>query len=173
MQNAEQHAEQPLSLDTSDLSGFCLVEPSEVGNEQVYHFEDISSYRLFCERAKGAGYDFPNCLSGVDVLYGLRSVLHLRSSSTMAEITVWIDVPYDEPLVPSVSDLWAGVVWHEREAYDLLGIRYSGHPDLRRILLEDDWSIHPLQRRYDTGGYLIPDWRAQDWPVMAASEDSP
>lgn len=138
--------------------------PEEVGGEQVFHFEDTQSYRSFCERAKAAGYDFPNCLSGVDVGYGLRSVLHLRRLSDKAEISAWLDITYKEPHAPSVSDLWGGLEWHEREAYDLVGIHYQGHPDLRRILLEDDWKLHPLQRQYDTGGYKKEGWEAVPWP---------
>ncbi len=138
--------------------------PEEVGGEQVFHFEDTNAYRTFCERAFEAGFDFPQCLSGVDMEYGLRSVLHLRRLSDKAELTIWCDVPYDSPSIPSVTDLWGGVEWYEREAYDLLGIHYTNHPDLRRILLEDHWSIHPLRRRYDTGGYLIEDWQVKPWP---------
>ena len=146
--------------------------PEEVGGEQVFHFEDTSTYRTFCERVFEAGFDFPECLSGVDMEYGLRSVLHLRRLSDQAEITIWCDVPYDDPFIPSVSDLWSGVEWHEREAYDLVGIHYTNHPDLRRILLEYHWSIHPLQRRYDTGGYLREDWQAKPWPKWEETDKS-
>lgn len=52
------------------------------------------------------------------------------------------------PSVPSVSSVWRTADWHEREAYDLIGINFSGHPDLRRILLPTDWNGHPLRRDY-------------------------
>ncbi len=151
-------------IDTSDIKIRRLPEPESAGGETVYSFEDGAAYRSFCERAFANGYTFPNCLTGLDMGYGLRSVLNLRNLDDFSEITVWIDVPYDAPDVPSVTDIWGGVEWHEREAYDLVGITYTGHPDLRRILLEDHWTIHPLQRRYDTGGYLIPNWEAKAWP---------
>ncbi|CAN5489236.1 hypothetical protein BH24DEI1_BH24DEI1_13400 [soil metagenome] len=140
------------------------LRQERMGRENVYFLEDPRAYRKLCEHFKREGYDFPQCLSGVDMEYGLRSVLHLRRLRDHSEVTVCIDVPYDAPKVPSVTDLWGGLEWHEREAYDLLGIHYDGHPDLRRILLEDHWTTHPLQRRYDTGGYLIPDWRPKPWP---------
>ncbi len=139
------------------------------GVERVYHLRNARAYRTLCERLFADGFDFPQCLSGVDMEYGLRSVLHLRRLADHAEVTVWFDMPYSDPVCPTVCDLWGGVEWHEREAYDLVGIRYQGHPDLRRILLEDHWTIHPLQRRYDTGGYLIPDWQPKeppDWEAM-------
>jgi NADH-quinone oxidoreductase subunit C len=141
-----------------------------VGTETVYFLEDTQAYRKLCEHLKEEGYDFPQCFTGVDMDYGLRSILHLRRLKDHAEVAVAIDVPYDKPHVPTVTDLWDGVEWHEREAYDLLGIHYDGHPDLRRILLEDDWTIHPLQRRYDTGGYLIETWQPKPWPDWEAIE---
>ena len=152
------------TIDLTDIEIRRQPEAASVGGETVYSFEDGPAYRTFCERAFTKGYNFPNCLTGLDMGYGLRSVLNLRNLEDFSEITIWMDVPYDAPKVPSVTDIWGGVEWHEREAYDLVGIIYTGHPDLRRILLEDHWSIHPLQRRYDTGGYLIPSWKAQEWP---------
>lgn len=139
-----------------------------MGVEQVYHLRDGKAYRALCEYLAREGYDFPQCLSGIDMEFGLRSVLHLRRLRDHAEVTVWLDVSYDKPRVPSVTDLWGGLEWHEREAFDLLGIHYDGHPDHRRILLEDHWTIHPLQKRYDTGGYLIPDWQPTVWPDWEA-----
>ncbi len=157
---------QKLDLETTldNLPSPYRPNPEEVGGEQVFYFKNTNAYRTFCERVLAAGFNFPQCLSGVDMEYGLRSVLHLRRLNDQAELTIWCDVPYDNPFIPSVSDLWSGVEWHEREAYDLFGIHYTNHPDLRRILLEDHWSTHPLQRRYDTGGYLIKDWKAKPWP---------
>ncbi len=145
--------------------------PEEVGGEQVFYFEDTSAYRVFCERVFEVGFDFPQCLSGVDMEYGLRSVLHLRRLSDQAEITICCDVTYDNPFIPSVTDLWRGIEWYERESYDLLGIHYTDHPDLRRILTEDHWSIHPLKRCYDTGGYLIEGWQAKPWPDLEESDE--
>jgi NADH:ubiquinone oxidoreductase subunit C/predicted flap endonuclease-1-like 5' DNA nuclease len=159
-----------IKLEDIKLEDIAGLRVQRLGSETVYHLEDTLAYRTLCERLKNGGYDFPQCLSGVDMGYGLRSVLHLRRLKDHAEITVTVDVPYDNPHLPSVTDLWGGVEWHEREAFDLLGICYDAHPDLRRILLEDDWTIHPLQRRYDTGGYLIPSWQAQPWPDPEAGE---
>jgi NADH-quinone oxidoreductase subunit C len=128
-------------------------------------------YRALCERLHLAGFDFPRCLSGTDMDWGLGVTLHLQSLETKQKVAVRTYVSYDHPRVPSVSDLWGGVEWHEREAYDLVGIHFDGHPDLRRILTEDHWTIHPLQRRYDTRGYLMSDWHAKTWPSPAPWEE--
>ena len=55
-------------------------------------------------------------------------------------------VPRDRPEVPSVMDVWPGADWHERETYDLVGIRFTGRDSLRRILLPEDWPGHPLRK---------------------------
>jgi NADH:ubiquinone oxidoreductase subunit C/predicted flap endonuclease-1-like 5' DNA nuclease len=150
------------------ISNLPTLRQFNSGTEQVYHLRDGKAYRALCEYLFKEGYDFPQCLSGIDMEFGLRSVLHLRRLHDHAEVTIWLDMPYDKPHIPSVTDLWGGLEWHEREAYDLLGIHYDGHPDHRRILLEDHWTIHPLRRRYDTGGYLIPDWQPKAWPDWEA-----
>jgi NADH/F420H2 dehydrogenase subunit C len=64
-------------------------------------------------------------------------------------VQVWVDDGED---VPSVISVWPTADWHEREAFDLMGIAFSGHPNLRRILLDDDWEGHPLRKDYPIGG---------------------
>ena len=57
------------------------------------------------------------------------------------------------PQVPTVSHIWKTADWHEREAFDLMGIQFSNHPDLRRILLPEDWEGHPLRQDYQAQEY--------------------
>jgi len=64
-------------------------------------------------------------------------------------LQVWLD---EEEPVPSVIEIWPTADWHEREAYDLMGIRVAGHPHLKRILMDDDWEGHPLRKDYPIGG---------------------
>jgi NADH-quinone oxidoreductase subunit C len=61
-------------------------------------------------------------------------------------LVVKVRVPRDAPRVPTVSDLWTGADWHERETWDLLGVEFTGREDLRRILLPEDWPGHPLRK---------------------------
>jgi NADH/F420H2 dehydrogenase subunit C len=64
-------------------------------------------------------------------------------------VQVWLD---DQEPVPSVIDVWPTADWHEREAWDMMGIRVTGHPNLKRILMDDDWDGHPLRKDYPIGG---------------------
>jgi NADH-quinone oxidoreductase subunit C len=68
-------------------------------------------------------------------------------------IRLKVRVPGDDPRIDSVSSVWNTANWHERETYDLMGVRFDGHPDLRRILLPEDWEGHPLRKEYPLKGY--------------------
>ena len=94
--------------------------------------------------------DWLACLSGVDyaaegqvaVVYDLWSFDHRH------RFAVKVFADRADAHVPTVTDLWPAADWHEREAFDLFGIVFDGHPDLRRILLADDWEGHPLLKDY-------------------------
>jgi len=76
-------------------------------------------------------------------------LLALREGAPRVRLQVWCD---EGEAVPSVVSVWPTADWHEREAWDLLGIRVEGHPNLKRILLDDDWVGHPLRKDYPIGG---------------------
>jgi NADH-quinone oxidoreductase subunit C len=133
-------------------------------------------YRTLCERLFKAGFDFPSSLTGTDFEWGLGVALHLQQLESKRKVVVRTYCTYAKPHVPTVSDLWGGVDWHEREAYDLVGIVFDGHEDSvgghpRRILLEDHWTTHPLQKRYNTRGYLVHGWTEKPFPSPAPWEE--
>ncbi len=94
-------------------------------------------------------FDFLMCLSSVDYNDGnLGVVYHLNSLKHEHKITLKVRVSKDAPEVQSVELVWKSANWHEREAYDMMGIRFTAHGDLRRILCPDDWEGHPLRKDY-------------------------
>jgi len=78
----------------------------------------------------------------------LCAAYDLYSTPHRHRFAVKVFVDREQAAIPSVADLWPAAEWHEREAYDLMGIRFDGHPDLRRILLPEDWLGHPLRKDY-------------------------
>jgi NADH-quinone oxidoreductase subunit C len=78
---------------------------------------------------------------------------HLVSIPRREKVRLRVWVGDHDPVVDSLVPVWPGANWLEREIFDLFGIRFSGHPDLRRILLPDDWEGHPLRRDYPVEGY--------------------
>lgn len=79
-------------------------------------------------------------------------VYQLYSIPTRSRLRLKVKVGGDEPAVDSLSSLWPTANWFEREVYDLFGIRFHGHPDLRRLLLPDDWVGYPLRKDYPMEG---------------------
>ena len=78
---------------------------------------------------------------------------HLLSLERRARLRLKVRVSGQDPVVPSVVSVWPAANWHEREAFDLMGVRFEGHPDLTRILMPDDWEGHPLRKDYPVEGY--------------------
>jgi NADH/F420H2 dehydrogenase subunit C len=93
-------------------------------------------------------FDLLSCISGVDMITHLEVVYHPRSLSRNWIVQIKTKLPLDNPEVDSVVGIWAAANWLERETYDLFGIRFVGHPDLRRILLDDDFVGHPLLKSF-------------------------
>jgi NADH-quinone oxidoreductase subunit C len=94
------------------------------------------------------GYETLNWIAGVDLGGEFEAVYHVYSWKTNTWIELHVELPKTEPEVATVTDVWPAADWHEREAWDMVGIRFIGHPDLRRILLKDDFVGHPLRKDY-------------------------
>ena len=116
--------------------------------------------------------DFLNCVSGIDLLDlagaesdNLRSLYHLYSYAQRHEFSVSVDIPRDDPRVPSMTSLWASAIWMEREAYDLLGIIYENHPGLTRLLLPTEFEGHPLRKDWKEGEFVMGISTTRDTPI--------
>jgi NADH/F420H2 dehydrogenase subunit C len=94
------------------------------------------------------GFDLLSCISGVDMLDHLESVYHVRSTTRNQLLQIKVRLDNEKPEVDSVVSVWPTANWLERETYDLFGIRFAGHPDLRRMLLDDDFEGHPLLKSF-------------------------
>ncbi|NIJ53087.1 NADH-quinone oxidoreductase subunit C [Dyadobacter arcticus] len=136
-----------LSID-ADIKGpqpILVVPVESIADICRFLFEDERLYfdYLACITAidNGAG------LATMEVIYNLTSIpynLNLTIKTVFSR-----NVPGAPlPSVPTVSHIWRTADWHEREAFDLMGIHFEGHPDLRRILLPEDWEGHPLRKDY-------------------------
>ncbi|ANE46671.1 NADH dehydrogenase [Paenibacillus swuensis] len=88
-------------------------------------------------------------LSGVDHETHLEAVYHLISLEHKQDYCFKVRTDREQPSIPSVTPIWSTANWNEREIYDLLGIQFPGHPDLRRIMMSDDWVGHPLRKDYE------------------------
>ncbi len=129
--------------------------------------EVLAGVMAFCR--KECGYDFLLDVSSLDhfgehprfeMVYELATIddaKHLRVRAKVAE---------DEE-VPTVVPLWAGAEWHEREVYDMMGIRFKDHPDLRRILMWEGYPFHPLRKDFPLAG------RPSEMPDVAFSDKAP
>lgn len=112
----------------------------------------IDKISLFLRDSSELLFDSLMNLSGVDEMKdGLLSVYyHLESTKLKHKITLKVSTDRNNPEVSTVSEVWKAADWHEREAYDMFGIKFLNHPDLRRILMPHDWDAgYPLRKDYE------------------------
>lgn len=115
--------------------------------------------------------DYLECVTGVDYPDDRRIhvVYHLYSTTKRHRVVMKVFLDRDEPKVPTLSAVWSSANWQERECFDLLGVLFEGHPDLRRLLLPDDWVGHPLRKDYGEQAHYhgIPTTRANPIELFA------
>ena len=113
----------------------------------------IADIGLYLRDDEAMGFESLMCLSGVDYPEHLSLVYHLFSSAHRHKITLKTDLGREDPGLPTVEGVWRVANWHERETYDMFGIVFKGHSDLRRILCPDDWEGWPLRKDYEVQEY--------------------
>jgi len=135
--------------ETNDLQSALLIQPDAIADVCLELRDNPKTY-----------FDFLSCLSGVDygVEAGFGVVYNLISLPYQQYLTLKVSKPNDRDennlsSFPSVSAVYRTADWHEREAFDLVGIYFESHPDLRRILLPDDWEGYPLRKDYKAAEY--------------------
>jgi NADH-quinone oxidoreductase subunit C len=109
-----------------------------------------------CERLRSAGYNFFEDMTAVDWYPSdprFQLSYHLLSHAYKERIRLCAMVDEEDPSVESITSIWPGANYYEREVFDLFGIRFEGHPNLRRILMPDDWQGYPLRKDYPVEGY--------------------
>jgi NADH-quinone oxidoreductase subunit C len=140
----------------SRLPSAVLRREEAFGEETVFVAREqlVEAVTLLRDDPDGA-YSLPVCITAVDflereprfdVVYQLRSLMYNDVARLVVQVTE------DDPTVPTLERVMAGFDWHERETFDLSGIVFEGHHDLRRILLPDDWEGHPLRKDYVSFG---------------------
>lgn len=103
-----------------------------------------------CLFFKQTGYEVLMDLTAVDYLHPephTKVVYLLHNPSTFGRLILTVLLKR-EMIIPSVTDIWEGADWYERELFDMFGVHFEGHPDIKRILMPDDWKGHPLQKNY-------------------------
>jgi NADH-quinone oxidoreductase subunit C len=145
------------SKNATAIDPFVVVEPADL----------VAVARTLRDHPR-LKFDMLNCISGVDyleldpkkaakagfephleVVYHLSSFAHKHRFVVKVLLPRWKDKPGELPEVPTLVEVWPAADWHERECFDLAGVLFVGHPDLRRILLADDWVGHPLRKDYE------------------------
>lgn len=143
-------AEVIIGEETGGLQPALLIDPARIADVCLELRNNSNTY-----------FDFLSSITGVD--YGVEAnrfgvVYHLASIPYQTQLTLKVSTDNDRspdilPTFPSITSVYRTADWHERETYDLLGIFFEGHPDLRRILLPDDWEGFPLRKDYKTAEY--------------------
>lgn len=94
------------------------------------------------------GFMTPNMCTGIDTTTDIEIIWHIGVIQGPQLIALRTKTDRDKSLCPSLTPIWRGFDWHERETYDLLGVNFENHPDLRRILMPDNWEGYPLREDY-------------------------
>jgi NADH-quinone oxidoreductase subunit C len=133
------------------------VEGAKLDREELSIYISREFIRRACEHLKSAGLvDFLSDLTCAD--YYPRTprfevVYHLLSIRNKQRVRLKVRLEGDDPVIESITAVWPAANFFEREVFDLFGIRFLGHPYLRRIMMPEDWEGHPLRRDYPVEGY--------------------
>ena len=150
--------------------GDLISEPTEFRGEISLGISDANQIAAICGFAKSIGFNYLVDVSSLDN-YGedprWTVVYHLRTMLAGVEICLKTSVSEEKSELPSVVGVWRTANWHEREIYDMMGIRFCGHPDLRRILMWEGYPYYPLRKDFPLAG------KPSDLPGVAFTRVTP
>ena len=151
--------------------GDLISEPAEFRGEITLRVSDADRIVEICDFAKTElGFDYLTDISSVDN-YGedprWTVVYHLRGLAHGNELRLKTNVSEEKSELPTVTTVWKTADWHEREIYDMMGIRFSGHPDLRRILMWEGYPYFPLRKDFPLAG------KPSELPGVAFTKSAP
>lgn len=125
------------SIDFEKYAGACLVEKNV-----------LIDFVHFLKYEPTFYFDMLLCISSCDKLNQFELYYEFYSILNKFHLTLVVELPKESAEVESITGLYSAAEWHEREVYDLMGIKFKNHPDLRRILLPNDWEGYPLLKNY-------------------------
>ncbi len=114
----------------------------------VIHNQKWSEVAQLLKNHPDLQFDYLRNLSGVDQETHMEVVYHITSMKKNTDLCIKVNTSRENPSIESVTFVWSTANWTEREVYDLLGIHFNNHPDLRRIMMPDDWVGYPLRKDY-------------------------
>jgi NADH-quinone oxidoreductase subunit C len=161
---------QELLASLEKLFGAKIQEKAEFRGELTFTIrrEDLREVSKFCR--DDLSFDYLIDITSIDN-FGqdprFEIVYELYSMTLAVHLRLKLRVPEDEAVVDTISDVWPTADWHEREIYDMMGIRFEGHPDLRRILMWDGYPYFPLRKEFPLAG------KPSAMPDVAFSEAAP
>ena len=161
---AAKEREWQAAADAAKAEGKPAPRPLKREESKVYHHhgptvrvarEDILEVCRWLRDTPELDMAYLSFVSAIDWPDRFEVVYHVASLSRGHGVMLKVPVPKDDARIPSVIEVWRGADWHEREAFDLFGIVFEGHPNLRRIMMSADWKGHPLRKDYV---YEDPQW---------------
>lgn len=124
----------------------------EEGGDWITAFVDGSNWKTIAQQLRSAEvfkFDYLFCLTCIDWKTHLTMVYHFTSTTYRHSLVTKVKLDRNNPEIETVSDIWRTAEFHEREVYDLFGVKFLNHPDLRRLLLTDDFDGYPLRKDFE------------------------
>ena len=143
----------PAGIQSKLIEKFGAEIIGELQTERCDPFVSVSPAAIretatFLREEEDLAFDYLLLISGVDTGEGLICVYHIYSMKHFHTFVLKCFLSYESPEIDSVEDIWRAADWHERETYDMMGIRFKGHHNLTRILCPEDWDGFPLRKKY-------------------------